>query len=695
MGPIEHEFDPTVYPPEYVTVGISEPIQPILEKIEAAWERSPNAVLIIPRGAQAFHTTHDFLALGKLQGAREVRVSIVSLDPTIEGLARVLGFHIVDPPEGHPALADDPSLGSVAGSARDNNDIEKPTAPLQTLGIGIPPDWVLTPAIPTAHTAPPAIGYRPAGMTTTTWLNYPGDPAVATEARPSQPLQHEQVARAGVPPPRTKPRQTGQLSGALLTDPSLPARREDAPRLPTMPRPHVSPTASGRIKARSVLVPVTTKGKDRGLRHGGGRAKVRWGRIVAALVFLLVASLAGSSAYAYVYLPEGTVAVTPGSKTIDAVPLEIAVLVPIGQTGQGGGVAPQGQINGDGRVSTPTLAAVPVVVALREEGTRSSSGTRQVARGKAQGTVRFTNGERYPIPVPAGFGMKATNGVLVQTTEGGTVPATAIGGAWGTLDLPVAATVEGPDGNVAAGTISGVWEGQLSFRNNAPLKGGTLETIKVVKQEDIDASVAEARARMEERRDAAIYEKVVQGQQLITQTITLDKVAFVADHKAGEDGEAVRVELAGEARAYVFEEAGVRDVVTQGVLDWMMNSEPRETAPSLDRNSIQYAPPTLQSVDLAQGRVIYATSASARVTYSLTSDLASSIRELVKGQNVEQARTLINERYSTYLSASTIRATLLWFNIDKLPDDPARIEVEASGAPGGSNLSSSLQIERP
>src|SRR4051812_4247908 len=113
MEPQEQEFNPEQYPPEYVVVGDSELVPSVLERVEDAWTRSSNAVLIIPRGTLAFHTTHDFLALGKLQDSREVRVSIASHDPIVMGLARVLGFYVIEPPPDHPALANDPIEGSA------------------------------------------------------------------------------------------------------------------------------------------------------------------------------------------------------------------------------------------------------------------------------------------------------------------------------------------------------------------------------------------------------------------------------------------------------------------------------------------------------------------------------------------------------------------------------------------------------
>ena len=132
MEPQEQEdkaFDPTLHTAEYVAVEPNDFFAQIRDKVEDALQRTPNVILVIPRGAQAFHSTQDFLALGKLQWRREVRVAVATPDPTIAGLARVLGFYIVSPPANHPALAGDPSFDN--GEFSDGpGTIEKPTAPL-------------------------------------------------------------------------------------------------------------------------------------------------------------------------------------------------------------------------------------------------------------------------------------------------------------------------------------------------------------------------------------------------------------------------------------------------------------------------------------------------------------------------------------------------------------------------------------
>ncbi len=653
MGPAEEEFDPTKYAPEYITVEAAEGIQSILDKVANAWTRTPNAVLVIPRGAQAFHTTHDFLALGKIQGAREVRVSVASLDPSIAALARVLGFHMVDPPEGHPALLGDPALGSTALTG----DIEKPTAPLSIGSAEGLPDWVLSPALP-IYTSP--------GLTTSTWLNNPGDPAPLAGAQ--RPWTPPQASRSGMPSPRTRPRQTGQLSPALITGAHLTGS------LPTNP-PEVSPTPSGRIKARQAVVLGGAYQNARGLRYGGLSKPVRWGRLFVIVATVIALSLVAGSAYAYVYLPEGTIYVTPLSKTISALPVEISVITS-GDGSQAGAPTISNPGSGpQGAVSAPSLAATLLHVPIIEEGTRPATGTKQVPHGKATGTMHFTNRTGGPISVPPGTSFKASNGVTVQTTTGGTVPATVFGQSFGTLDLPIVAGVPGPDGNIGPNQISGVYGGTLNYTNSA-LQGGAVDTVKVVTQADIDGLKAELQARASDKVGGAIFALVTPGEQLITQTVSLPPLSFEADHKAGEDADAVHIKLTGEAQGYAYSEDKLRDSVAQAVLDSMHDTVNPAFGPNLDTASIQYDPPVVQSVE--QGRVLYGTSASARVTFSLTPDLAGRIRDLVKGKEITQARTLLTQAYGSYVNPSTIQAKVLWFNIDKLPNDPARIEVQAS-----------------
>ncbi|MEO8287892.1 MAG: hypothetical protein ABI670_15795 [Chloroflexota bacterium] len=658
MGPIETEFDPTEFSAEFVAVEQDETLSSILDRVAEALRRTPNVVLIIPRGSQAFHSTQDFLALGKLQWTGEVRVAVASPDPTIAGLARVLGFHIVDAPVGHPSIADDPSSDQANAH---NADVEQPTAPLP---LGGKPEWVISPAVP-------AFGTPSSSLTTSTWLNMPGDSPQRGSAAP------QPAPRAGVPPPRTRPRQTGVL---LLTSIA------DAPPLTPMKDPALDPkTEDGDAKARRAAIDAKAYKNHRGWRYNGGVRTMRWSRIFAALAVLLVAALIAGSAYAYVYLPQGTIVVRPLDMPIQGLPVEVVVVT---EPGSGNGQQPDGSANGTREgaapLSGPTITAIAIESALSEQATAPATGSRQIATGRGQGSIRFANQTGAAKFVPSGTQFKAANGIIVQTTQGATVPATnLLAGTIGRAEVPVEATVDGPDGNIGAGQITGIYGGALEYENSA-LTGGSIATLKVITQADIDALVSSLNSKIQGEAAGAVALKVQNGEQLITHTISLTNTAYVSDRKAGEDGETVTVTVTGTARAFTYSEEKMDESVSQAITDYVFKSGNvrRDGGPVLDMGSIKHDAPVMASVDEVTGHVTYTTNADALVKRTLTPELARQIRDLVKGQDVAKAQELIEQTYQGILAAQPIQAKVLWFNISKLPDDPTHIVVELGGGAG-------------
>ena len=168
---------------------------------------------------------------------------------------------------------------------------------------------------------------------------------------------------------------------------------------------------------------------------------------------------------------------------------------------------------------------------------------------------------------------------------------------------------------------------------------------------------------------------------LITQTIQLASVVPTYDHKDGDVADSVHISLAAEVRAYTYSESDVRTAVNGVTQNWVNTHYSSTFGPNLDMNTVQYAPPSVQSFDAATGKVVYGTTANGRVTFTLTSELARRIRDLVKGKEIKQARNLITEMYGTYLNTASIQARVLWLTIDKLPTDAAHISVESTTGP--------------
>lgn len=653
-------FDPTLHTAEYVAVAPDDSFAQIRDKVEDALKRTPNVILVIPRGSQAFHTTQDFLALGKLQWRREVRVAVATPDPTIAGLARVLGFYIVSPPTDHPALAGDPSFDN--GESSDGpGTIEKPTAPL-ALGTPGTPDWVLSPVIPiyTAIEMPTTSG----SLTTSTWLSMPGDGMAAHAA-----VAPRFPARPGQPLPRTRQRQTGQLLPTQIPDLSQPAQPGDI---------DLSPQTE-EAKARIAVMDGKAYRNGRRWRYSGGLRPVRLGHIFAALGLALAIALIGVSGYAYVYLPEGIVSVIPQSKTWTALPVRVVV------TGaQAAGLnlpGPQPQQN---QVSAASIIAGTINQPLSASSTISSTGTRQVARGAAQGIMHFANNTQQVIDVPQGATFKSAEGITVQTTQAATVPGTfVLSNQIGSRDVPIIATIEGPDGNLPAGKLSGTYKGALSYTNPDAMQGGTMATVQVVAQADVDKLVSDLTAGVQGQVGGAILENVPTGQRLITETIRLEDARVEKSHNAGEDGDSLAVTVSGVARAYTYDEQKMQDSLRQAVYDYIQSNEPSNYGPVTDLAGITFTAPTLVSLNGENGVIEFGADASAHVKYTLTTLLAGQIRDLVKGKDIQQARSLITQQYGGYVAAGPISAKVLWFSLDTLPSDPARISIAQAGPTNG------------
>jgi hypothetical protein len=650
MGPIEKEFDPAEFSAELVAVDKDEPISSILSRVTEALGRTPNVVLIIPRDTEAFHSTQDFLALSKLQWSGDARVSVASPDPTISGLARVLGFHIVDPPAGHPALAGDPALDQPAAPGE---EIEQPTSPLP---LGSMPDWVVSPAIPVITTPS-------SSLTTSTWLNMPGDSPQALNGA-------QTIKRAGVPPPRTKPRQTGVL---------LPMNIASAPPLTPVIDPdkvNDPKTEDGDAKARRAILDASAFRNGRRWRYNSGGRSMRWGRALVIVALLLVVSLVAGSAYAYVYLPEGTISVTPLGKTYD-LPVNVVVKMALAQTGNQPSSTPADSPAGGTVINAAPINGIQLTAPLSAEDTAPATGTRQVPSGQAQGIMHFANTTSLSKIVPAGTQFNAPNGVIVETTQNATVPPTdLLGGTIGKKDVPIVANVEGPDGNMAAGQLTGLYGNALQYTNSA-LTGGTMDTVKVVTQDDITNLTNSLMTRIQGQVGGAIESQVQPGQQLIPQTITLIDTQATADHKAGDDGDAVKVAVTGKAEGYAYSESDMNGSITDAVANWVRTSTdiPSYAGPQLV-GTINHQPIMLVSADSSTGQAIYSTVATAPVKFTLTAEMEDNIRKLVYGQDIQKAEQLITQTYGGYLDARSIVAKVLWFNTTRLPTDPNHITVQ-------------------
>ena len=228
------------------------------------------------------------------------------------------------------------------------------------------------------------------------------------------------------------------------------------------------------------------------------------------------------------------------------------------------------------------------------------------------------------------------------------------------------------------------------------MQGGSIDTIKTVAQADIDKLVTDLTTSVQGQVSGAILENVAVGQHLITETIRLEDAKVEKSHNANEDGDSVTVIVSGVAKAYTYDEGKMQDSLRQAVYDYVQSNEPSNYGPVTDLAGITFTSPTLASLNGEKGVVEYNVNASAHVKYTLTTLLAGQIRDLVKGKDIQQARSLITQQYGGYVAAGSISAKVLWFNLDKLPSDPARISIaQAKNINNTGNISTTAPLPQP
>ena len=212
---------------------------------------------------------------------------------------------------------------------------------------------------------------------------------------------------------------------------------------------------------------------------------VRGRALVVALVALLVVG-GGSAAGAYFLLPEARATVTPRVEPLGPLVFEVTA-------------------DPDAATVDPAAGIVPAAWAettVEAQDTFEATGVK-VTETKATGSVRFSNRDiDKEQTVPKGAVVKTKSGVAFNTDAAATVPKARVEQdpngdlilVPGTKSVSVTADEAGPDGNVAAGTITVTPKGfnpnLLRVTNPQATSGGTHTEDKVVEQSDYDSAVS-------------------------------------------------------------------------------------------------------------------------------------------------------------------------------------------------------------
>lgn len=166
------------------------------------------------------------------------------------------------------------------------------------------------------------------------------------------------------------------------------------------------------------------------------------------------------------------------------------------------------------------LPARLVETSLEETGSIPTTGSRQKATDKAQGSVVFSNLGASSVVVPAGTIVNTGTGTAInfRTTTTVEVP----GGFNQRTTASIEALEPGIQGNVRANTITNIGGGynlRVRVTNPGGTNGGGAALVPVVTQEDRDKLLAEILARAEARAPDSLLGSVTTGEWLSPESV--------------------------------------------------------------------------------------------------------------------------------------------------------------------------------
>ena len=169
--------------------------------------------------------------------------------------------------------------------------------------------------------------------------------------------------------------------------------------------------------------------------------------------------------------PAATVVVAPLSRSLGPIEFDLRA-------------GPAGADMGAQTLTTPVTAKV----------VGTATGSRQEL-SKARGSVHFTNQDTQDVRVPKGTFVRTRGNVFFQTLEEKVIPRSQIilippFVTLGSVDIAVEAVEPGPQGNVAANTITMSDRSSYGVTNPQATSGGDSKKIPIVAQADYDVAVA-------------------------------------------------------------------------------------------------------------------------------------------------------------------------------------------------------------
>jgi hypothetical protein len=295
-------------------------------------------------------------------------------------------------------------------------------------------------------------------------------PAASAASRRSGTLQPNAAPSA---PRRSGTLPTGARDRSVMTDATRQPGTSRVSQRPTLAPSAARSQGMGRAPGQQIRQPARPR-----VASASSSGRSRMMLLIAAIVLIL---LVGSLA---MFVPTANVVLTLQPRTYTHA-LHLVARSDALQSSAPGTVASQ--------LQTHTFT---------QSGLATATGSKQVGRAAATGTVTITNNGKQPVNIPTGTKVSTPSGIQF-TTEADLV-ITPPGQPGNQVPVPVQAVNKGDNGNLPADTITVIPQDSLNaiaqdnntsatslalqVANNQPTTGGGLATVHTILQQDLDTA---------------------------------------------------------------------------------------------------------------------------------------------------------------------------------------------------------------
>ncbi len=330
---------------------------------------------------------------------------------------------------------------------------------------------------------------------------------------------------------------------------------------------------------------------------------------------------------------------------------------------------------GSGAGLDVVVEPVPMIETLTFETTVPASGERLVPDDAARGMIFLTNPHTEPFELSAGSVFATEGGQAFLSLESITIPAADpfVSAQFGTAAVGIEAVDPGPAGNLDAGDLTGTLDSGIIYQNRFPFEGGSLRSVAIVTQADLDGLRDLATQEFASRTGNALDGQVPDGWILVNGAEQAGEITLTYTAEVGAAVEEVAVIATIDVAGEIYNPGDLEQAAREHLLTAMSGSVPGGFG--LDVETLRFSTP--QPVDNANTPALRM-SAEGTATAQIGPEAEAQLRSDLVGKGQDRAALVLAqmpgvESYSMEYGPSW----LPWRPVPRLGE---RISINVSGS---------------